>query len=46
MYIDKTILNVTHRNEQHICEYANFMYPEFTPYFAYKKIPKGMMKYF
>lgn len=39
--IDKATLNVTHRNEQHICEYANSMYPEFMPCSAYKKDSTG-----
>lgn len=39
--IDKATLNVTHRNERHICEYANSIYPEFTPCSTYTKNPTG-----
>lgn len=39
--IDQTTLNVTHRNERHICDYANSIYPEFTPCSADEKEPTG-----
>lgn len=39
--IDQTTLNVTYRNEQHICNYANSIYPDFSPCTAVEKEPTG-----
>lgn len=39
--IDKSTLNITYRNEKSICEYANSIYPNFSPCIAASKEPTG-----
>lgn len=39
--IDKSTLNITHRNGTEICTYANSIYPDYTPCSAYEKEPTG-----
>lgn len=39
--IDETTLNVTYRNEERICNYANSIYPDFAPCTAAEKEPTG-----
>lgn len=39
--VDETTLNVTYRNEPHICNYANSIYPDFAPCTAVEKEPTG-----
>lgn len=39
--IDKTTLNITHRNEQNVCSFANSIYPDFEPCKADAKEPTG-----
>lgn len=41
IFVDKTTLNITHRNEKRICNFANTIYPEFPPCSAKTKEATG-----
>lgn len=41
IFVDKTTLNITHRNEKRICNFANTIYPDFPPCSAKTKESTG-----